>query len=571
MTIAGPAGIIRALGDGDAVAGIDYIGRGGLDAALERWLDAVAPYERARRPVGDARRAALLVVDVQRFFTDPASHAHLPALLHVLPRIRGLAATFRERGRPVLFTRHALAPGEDAGRMGDWWGDPVVDGRPEAFLEPSLAAVDAGQVLRKSRYDAFAGTDLRRRLAAEGIDTLVLCGVMTHLCCETTARAAFVRGFHVHLVADATASVDEELHLAALRTLAHGVATVRSAARTAAWLRGDGDGAGDGGGGDVAGEAPSPEEPLPGLVDVAVVGAGPAGLAAAVQVARSSRSVVLLEARRAGGLLRQARRVENHLGAGWLSGSALVRRMLRQAARHGVRPMAATVDRVTATPGAPFVLRTEAGRRLSARAVVLATGTRPRGLGVPGEGEARGHQLLHGVRELLEGWPHDRPGRAVVVGGGDAALDQALTLHDRGWRPEIWIRGRRPRALPRLRSDVHAAAIAVRQRTEVEAVRVVEDALAVRWRSADERGTLRADRLLIAVGRDAVLPTVEVAPAGGGGGAPAREAEALDEVPGLYLAGDVRRGRHRQTAIATGDGIDAAMRAVAHLDREERA
>jgi len=80
-------------------------------------------------------------------------------------------------------------------------------------------------VLRKSQYDAFFGTLLEDTLHKKGVSQVVVSGVMTHLCCETTARSAFVRGFEVFFIVDGTATLNEDHHLAALLNLSHGFAT----------------------------------------------------------------------------------------------------------------------------------------------------------------------------------------------------------------------------------------------------------------------------------------------------------------------------------------------------------
>lgn len=79
-------------------------------------------------------------------------------------------------------------------------------------------------LIRKTTYDAFYKTQLEELLRARGANAVVIAGVLTHLCCETTARAAFVRDFEVYVLVDATATYTEELHLAALQTLSHACA-----------------------------------------------------------------------------------------------------------------------------------------------------------------------------------------------------------------------------------------------------------------------------------------------------------------------------------------------------------
>jgi bifunctional isochorismate lyase / aryl carrier protein len=538
------------------MAGTDYVGDQGLRAAVERWRSAVEPHGHARRPGGDPRHSALLILDAQGFFCDPTSHAHLPALPHVLPRIRELAHGFDEAGSPVLYTRHALAEGEDPGRMGDWWGDVVREGTPESRLSPDLDVLPRAQVLRKTRYDAFEGTDLDERLRGAGVTTVVLAGVMTHLCCETTARAAFGRGYHVAVAMDGTASTDEDFHLGALRALAHGFAQVRSVAQLLTWRRTGGDR-------EDAGPAPHAADTPVGGYDVAVVGAGPAGLAAAVQATRQRLSVGLFEAHLPGGLLRQADRVENYLGVGCPTGATLARRIVAQAEQAGVRMRAQRVERVEILGDGSFTVVPEASPPEPCRAVILATGTAPRPAGIPGEGERTRARLFYGVRELSASTP--TAGDALVVGGGDAAFDQAIQLRRMGWRVTILMRGDHPRALGLLCDRAEALGIELRRRTHVTAITGDDEGLVATWRCAENSGTLRAHRALVAVGRQPSLPRI-VSHAG------ARVAEGVTALEGrfegLFLAGDLRRGRYRQVAMATGDGIQAAMAAARYLEKQ---
>ncbi len=94
-----------------------------------------------------------------------------------------------------------------------------------------LAPVQGDEVVDKRRYSAFAGTGLDQLLRHKGISDIVVTGVMTNLCCETTARQAFVRDFRVFFAADATATATEQMHLASLLNLAYGFARVESVAR----------------------------------------------------------------------------------------------------------------------------------------------------------------------------------------------------------------------------------------------------------------------------------------------------------------------------------------------------
>ena len=84
--------------------------------------------------------------------------------------------------------------------------------------------VSKGYLVEKSQYDAFYETELEEYLLEKGVGQVVIGGVMTHLCCETTARAAFIRGFDVFFLIDGTATYNEDFHRAALLNLAHGFA-----------------------------------------------------------------------------------------------------------------------------------------------------------------------------------------------------------------------------------------------------------------------------------------------------------------------------------------------------------
>jgi len=108
--------------------------------------------------------------------------------------------------------------------MAHWWHDLITIENPLSAIIPDFDFSNR-YVLRKSQYDAFHQTDLEEILIKKGISQLVVSGVMTHLCCETTARSAFMRGFEVFFLIDGTATYNQEFHLASLRNLAHGFAT----------------------------------------------------------------------------------------------------------------------------------------------------------------------------------------------------------------------------------------------------------------------------------------------------------------------------------------------------------
>jgi nicotinamidase-related amidase len=191
--------------------------------------------------LGDGR-AALLVIDVQVDFVAPhgfcaqrgADVSLVPALLDA---IRRASVAARRAGQPVVFVRLETSSQTDspamlghvarrgtpdgaalcrAGTLGaDYWGIGPVPGDIEIV---------------KSRYDAFLETSLDARLRQRGIETVVVTGVSTDCCVDSTARAAFMRDYNVVVLADACAAGSAQDHAAALSALGRHAATI---ARTA--------------------------------------------------------------------------------------------------------------------------------------------------------------------------------------------------------------------------------------------------------------------------------------------------------------------------------------------------
>jgi bifunctional isochorismate lyase/aryl carrier protein len=191
-------------------------------------IDAVAQAMAGELPVN--RRAtvfslaesALLIIDMQRYFLGAGSHAFLPAAPAIIPNINLLIAAFKKNNRPVYFTRHANNE-QDAGQMALWWGELLTREHPLGDIQTTLNFHNY-PIIEKTQYDAFFNTDLESRLRQNNTKQLIITGVSTHLCCESTARAAFMRGFAVFIAIDGTATWNRELHFASLRSLAHGCA-----------------------------------------------------------------------------------------------------------------------------------------------------------------------------------------------------------------------------------------------------------------------------------------------------------------------------------------------------------
>jgi bifunctional isochorismate lyase/aryl carrier protein len=200
-----------------------YFSPENIQAISRKMLVTLMPFrERHRDQIFDIHKAALLVLDMQRFFLDPVSHAYIPSGPAILPGILRLERIFEEKQRPVILTRH-LNSISDAGRMGTWWHDLILAESPLSQLVDEVE-VTHRSLICKSQYDAFFGTNLESLLKTAHIEQILICGVMTHLCCETTARSAFMRGFEVFVAIDGMATYNRAFHEAAILNLSHGFA-----------------------------------------------------------------------------------------------------------------------------------------------------------------------------------------------------------------------------------------------------------------------------------------------------------------------------------------------------------
>ncbi len=168
--------------------------------------------------------SALLVLDMQSYFLDPASHAYIPSAAAILPGIKALIQAYRSQHLPVIFTRHANTL-QDAGMMSVWWRDRITLDNPLSQIAPELDVADSPVIL-KTQYDAFYNTALEAMLRQAGVVRVLVSGVMAHLCCETTARSAFGRDFEVFFLVDGTATYNPGFHQASLLNLAHGFASL---------------------------------------------------------------------------------------------------------------------------------------------------------------------------------------------------------------------------------------------------------------------------------------------------------------------------------------------------------
>lgn len=169
-------------------------------------------------------RIALLVLDMQKYFLHRDSHACIPSAQAIIPAITQLRDACTERGYPVIFTQHVNTP-EDARQMSQWWNEVLTVENPMSGIISPFSE-NPSNIIVKTQYDAFHGTTLDRTLRELNIEQVIVTGVMTHLCCESTARSAFMHGYEVIFPIDGTATYRKEFHEATLLNLSHGFAHI---------------------------------------------------------------------------------------------------------------------------------------------------------------------------------------------------------------------------------------------------------------------------------------------------------------------------------------------------------
>lgn len=185
----------------------------------------------------DANRAALLVIDMQRDFVEEGAVAEVAMARERIPAMARVIAACRTSGIPVIYTRHtlsddyAISPLEIAYQP--WLKDRGLrPGTRGVGIVQDLAPQAGDTVIVKHRYDAFHDTPLQtilRNLRGPGvIDTLIVTGTVTSVCCESTARSAFMRDYKVAFISDANGGLDQASHDATLSIMAKVFARVMS-------------------------------------------------------------------------------------------------------------------------------------------------------------------------------------------------------------------------------------------------------------------------------------------------------------------------------------------------------
>lgn len=199
-----------------------YFTRDNIESKAQGMIKDIGSITELRKFNFNPQDSALIVIDVQKYFLEKKSHAYIPSCDAIIPKIQKLIRLYKSRNLPVIFTKH-LNNAQNARMMSKWWDDLILPGSPLSEIFEELDFFNC-PVITKNQYDAFFGTNLEPILLERNVSQVVISGVMTNLCCETTARSAFMRGFEVFFLVDGTATKNEHFHRASLLNLAYGFA-----------------------------------------------------------------------------------------------------------------------------------------------------------------------------------------------------------------------------------------------------------------------------------------------------------------------------------------------------------
>jgi len=303
------------------------------------------------------------------------------------------------------------------------------------------------------------------------------------------------------------------------------------------------------------------------LYDVIIIGSGPAGLTAAIYASRDGLRTLVVAGASWGGQLMLAAQVENFPGfSEGVIGPDLMENMRKQAEKFGAEIVfedAVSVNFKTR----PFKVETE-DKTYESRSVIIATGASPKWLGLEGEQRLRGRGVS--VCATCDA-PFFKNKRVIVVGGGDAALEEALELakfakevkvvHRRSQLRASRILQKRAFNNPKIGFIWNVVVQEIIGDEKVEGVRL-------KRRDTGEEFTLECDAVFVAIGSK---PNTEIF----------KNQIELDEdgyvvtydgtktsVEGVFAAGDVQDRRYRQAIVAAASGCKAALDAEKYLENE---
>lgn len=299
--------------------------------------------------------------------------------------------------------------------------------------------------------------------------------------------------------------------------------------------------------------------------DVIVVGAGPAGMTAALYASRANLSVLMLDRGIYGGNLNNTAAIENYPGFKSIQGPELAQDMYQGATQFGAQYAYGMVEKVE-LDGDLKRLTTDMGDVFETKALVIATGTQQRHMGVPGEEEYGGRGVSYCA--VCDG-AFFKNKHVIVVGGGDSAVEEGMYLTQLADKVTVVVRRDQLRAQPLIQEQAKqnnkmefvfntSVTEVLGDENKVTGVKVHNSQT-----GADEQ--LQADGVFIYVGSlPMTAPFKNLGILNEQGYVKTNDLMAAD-VPGIFAIGDVRETPLRQVATAVGDGAIAGQQVYQYL------
>ena len=294
--------------------------------------------------------------------------------------------------------------------------------------------------------------------------------------------------------------------------------------------------------------------------DILIVGGGPAGLTAGVYASRAGMNSIVLESGFVGGQASTTDKIENY--PGFPEGVGGIDLMMAFEQQYSRLPGGEVrYDGVQKIDLATKTVVTVMGEEISAQAIILAMGAEPRKLGVPGEAELTGQGVSYCA--TCDG-AFFRGKEVAVVGGGDTAVEDAVYLQRMA---KVHMIHRRDELRASSRAGMQLMtdpAVEKHLSCTVEAIEKVDGRLRLTIRDikADAMKSLTVDGLFVAVGTQPRTELVkDQLPLDGAGSVIAGE-DTVTDVPGVFIAGDMRRRPLKQVITAAADGAVAATQAI---------
>lgn len=303
--------------------------------------------------------------------------------------------------------------------------------------------------------------------------------------------------------------------------------------------------------------------------DVIVIGAGPGGMTAAMYASRANLSVLMLDRGIYGGNLNNTAEIENYTGFKSIMGPDLAKEMYEGATQFGADYAYGAVEKVEVV-GDVKQITTDMGDIFTAKAVVIATGSSQRKLGVPGEAEFSGRGVSYCA--VCDG-AFFKNKHLIVVGGGDSAVEEGAFLTQLADKVTVLVRRDQLRAQPIVQDKAM-------QNPKMEFVfntsvtEIVGDDMKVTGvktvnNVTGETGELAADGVFIYVGSDPMTAPFKDLGILNAKGWVETDATMATKIPGIFAVGDVRDTLLRQVATAVGDGAIAGQQVFKYLDEQK--